>query len=45
MAETDGGRTPKIRRCGNLDAKTIVLGQGNVIGKCDIHEFLIALEL
>ena len=33
MAETEDGRTPKIGRSGNLDAKTFVLGQGNVIGK------------
>ena len=26
MVETDDGRTPKIGRSGNLDAKTFVLG-------------------
>src|SRR3989337_3436842 len=31
MAEIDDGLTPKIGRSGNLDAKTFVLGQGNVI--------------
>ena len=39
MAETDDGRTPNIGRSGNLDAKTFVLGQGNVIGKETIQEF------
>ena len=39
MAETDDGLTPKIGRFGNLDAKTFVLGQGNVIGKECIQEF------
>ena len=39
MAETDDGRTPKIGRSGTLDAKTFVLGQGNVIGKETIQEF------
>ena len=39
MAETDDGRTPKIGRSGNLDAKTFVLGQGKVIGKGTIKEF------
>ena len=39
MAEMDDGRTPKIGRSGNLDAKTFVLGQGNVIGKGSIQEF------
>ena len=33
MAETNDGRTPKIGSCTKLDAKTFVLGQGNVIGK------------
>ena len=33
MAEIDDGLTPKIGRSGNLDAKTFVLGQGNVIRK------------
>ena len=33
MVETDDGLTLKIGRFGNLDAKTFVLGQGNVIGK------------
>ena len=33
LAETDDGLAPKIGRSGNLDAKTFVLGQGNVMGK------------
>ena len=33
MAETDDVLTPKIGRSGNLDAKTFVLGQENVMGK------------
>ena len=39
MAPTDDGLTPKIGRMGNLDAKTFVLGQGNVMGKERIQEF------
>ena len=39
MAPTDDGLTPKIRRTGNLDAKTFILGQGNVMGKEHIQEF------
>src|SRR3989337_3547882 len=39
MAETDDGLTPKIRRSGNLDAKTFVWGQGNIMGKEHIQEF------
>ena len=39
VAKTDDGLTPKIGRSGNLDAKTFVLGQGNVIGKERIQEF------
>ena len=39
MAETDDGRTPKIGSSANLDAKTFVLGHGNVIGKSVIQEF------
>ena len=39
MAETDDGLTPKIGRSGNLDAKTFVFGQGNVMGKEHIQEF------
>src|SRR3990170_6680163 len=39
MAETDDGLTPKIGCSGNLDAKTFVLGQGNVMGKEHIQEF------
>ena len=35
----DDGRTPKIGSSTNLYAKTFVLGQGNVIGKCVIQEF------
>ena len=33
MAPTDDGLTPKIGRMGNLDAKTFILGQQNVMGK------------
>ena len=33
MAERDDGLSPKIGRSGNLDAKTFVLEQGDVIGK------------
>jgi hypothetical protein len=39
MAETDDGLTPKIGHSGNLDAKTFVLGQGNVMGKEHLQEF------
>ena len=39
MAATDDGLTPKIGRTGNLDAKTFILGQGNVMGKERIQEF------
>src|SRR6266496_5525143 len=39
MAPTDDGLTPEIERTGNLDAKTFILGQGNVIGKERIQEF------
>ena len=39
MAPTDDGLTPKIGRTGNLDAKTFILGQGNVMGKERIQEF------
>ena len=39
MAPTDDGLTPKIGRTGNPDAKTFVLGQGNVMGKEGIQEF------
>ena len=39
MAEKDDGLTPKIGWSGNLDAKTSVLGQGNVIGKERIQVF------
>jgi hypothetical protein len=39
MAETDDGKTPKIGDSTNLDAKTFVLGHGNVIGKSVIQEF------
>ena len=40
MALTDDGLTPKMGRTGNLDAKTFILGQGNVMGKERIQEFL-----
>ena len=39
MAPTDDGLTPKIGRIGNLDAKTFILGQGNIMGKERIQEF------
>ena len=39
MAPTDDGLTPKIGHTGNLDAKTFILGQGNVMGKERIQEF------
>ena len=39
MAPTDDGLTPKNGRTGNLDAKTFILGQGNVMGKERIQEF------
>ena len=39
MAETDDGKTPKKGSSINLDAKTFVLGHGNVIGKSVIQEF------
>ena len=39
MAPTDDGLTPKIGRTGNLDAKTFILGQGNVMGKERIQAF------
>jgi hypothetical protein len=39
MAETDDGLTPKIGHSSNLDAKTFVLGQGNVMEKEHLQEF------
>ena len=39
IAQTDDGLTPKIGRTSNLDAKTFILGQGNVMGKEHIQEF------
>jgi hypothetical protein len=39
MAETDNGQMPKIGCSSNLDAKTFVLGQGNVMGKENLQEF------
>ena len=39
MAPIDDGLIPKIVRTGNLDAKTFILGQGNVMGKERIQEF------
>ena len=39
MAAIDDVRTPKIGRTGNLDAKTFILGQWNVMGKERIQEF------
>ena len=39
MAPTDDGLTPRIGRTCNLDAKTFILGQGNVMEKERIQEF------
>ena len=39
MAATNDGLTSKIGHTGNPDAKTFILGQGNVIGKEHIQEF------
>ena len=39
MAPTDDSLTPKIGHTCNLDAKTFILGQGNVMGKERIQEF------
>ena len=39
MAPTDDGLTPNIGHMGNLDAKTFILGKGNVMGKERIQEF------
>ena len=39
MVATDYVLTRKIGRTGNLDAKTFILGQGNVMGKECIQEF------
>jgi len=39
MAPKNDGLTPKIGCTGNLDAKTFILGQGNVMGKESIQEF------
>src|SRR6266496_5405806 len=38
MAPTTDGLTPKIGRMGNLDAKTFILRQGNIMGKERIQE-------
>ena len=45
MAETDDARTPKIGCSTNLDAKTFVLGQGNVMGMERTQEFSIVWEI
>ena len=45
MTETDDDITPKIGHSGNLDAKTFVLGLGNVIGKKTSKNSSIVLEL
>ena len=45
MAETDDGLTPKMERTCNLDAKTFVLGQGNVMGKEISRNFSIVWEI
>ena len=39
IAPTDNGLTPKFGRTGNLDAKTFILGQGNVMEKERIREY------
>ena len=39
MAPTVDDLTPKFGRTGNLDAKTFILGQGNVMVKERIQEF------
>ena len=39
MAPTDDGLTPRIGHTGNMDAKTFILGQGNVMGKEYIQDF------
>ena len=39
MAATYDGLNPKSGCTGNLDAKTFILGQGNVMGKERIQEF------
>ena len=44
MAPTDDGLTPKIGHTGNLDAKTFILGQGNVMGKERIQAFYNFVE-
>ena len=45
MAETDDGLIPKMERTGNLDAKTFVLGQGNLWEKNISKNFSIVLEI
>ena len=45
MAETDDGLTPKVGRTGNLDAKTFILGQGNVMEKNVSKNFSIVLGI
>ena len=39
MAPTNDGLTPKVGRTGNLDAITLILGQGSIMGKERIQEF------
>ena len=45
MVETDDGMTPNIGRSGNVDSKTFVLGQGNIIGKETIQNFRLCWKL
>ena len=45
MAPKDDGLTPKIGRTGNLDAKTFILGQGNVMGIQEFFNFVGNLSL
>ena len=45
MASIDDDLTAKIGRTGNLDAKTFILGQGNVMGKERIQEFFNCEEI
>ena len=39
MEKSEDGKTPKIEIPTNLDAKTFVMGHGNIIGKSVIQEF------
>ena len=39
VEESENGKTPKVEIPTNLDAKTFVMGHGNIIGKSVIQEF------